>query len=220
MNRKIKNIIFDLGGVIINIDYKKTEQAFVQSGVNNFRELYSQFHTTQIFEELEKGIISAATFISEVKKVSPVSLEDHEIIDAWNAMLLDLPSGRLNFLYQLKNTYRTFLLSNTNEIHYEAVQNKYKERMNEEYLLNNCFEKAYYSHELNLRKPDVEIFNLVIEKNNLQADETLFIDDTPANIEGARKAGLNTCYLSGNRQLETLFSGYELKDHLISSKSM
>ena len=220
MSGKIKNIIFDLGGVIINIDYKKTEQAFVRLGVNNFRELYSQFHATQIFEDLERGLIPAVTFIDEIKKVSSVPLKNHEIIDAWNAMLLDLPEGRLSFLYKLKQRYRTFLLSNTNEIHYKAVQNIYKERMEKEYLLDSCFEKAYYSHELKLRKPDVEIFNLVIEQNNLQAGETLFIDDTPANVEGAGKAGLITCYLPASIRLEELFSGYLLKDQLISSKSM
>jgi glucose-1-phosphatase len=96
----------------------------------------------------------------------------------------------------------------------------YKERMEKEYPLDACFEKAYYSHELRLRKPDVEIFKYVLTKNHLVAEETLFVDDTPANVDGAVQAGIHAILLPGETAVEDLFSEYQLKHHLTSSKSI
>jgi putative hydrolase of the HAD superfamily len=217
----IKNIIFDLGGVILNLDYSKTEEAFIKLGINDFRKLYSQFHGSDLFINLETGKISARGFYEEIKKHTSNTIKDEEIKNAWNAMLLDFPVGRLNFLHNLKSRYKTFLLSNTNIIHYTAIQENYRDIMMAESPLENCFQKCYYSHQLGMRKPDKEIYEYVLSENNLAASETVFIDDTFPNVEGALKTGMMGIYLSVET-IEGIFPGFELSDgpHLISSKSM
>jgi putative hydrolase of the HAD superfamily len=143
-------------------------------------------------------------FISELRNYAPHTSEN-DIINAWNAMLLDFPAGRIAFLLQLKNRYRTFLLSNTNAIHHQAFQ---QIQLTPAGTLDDCFEKAYYSHEMGLRKPDAEIFQYVLEENNLSAAETLFIDDTISNIEGAMLVNLNCVHLQPNQPIEQILSGY------------
>jgi putative hydrolase of the HAD superfamily len=197
----IKNIIFDLGGVILNIDYFKTEKAFVDLGVHNFATLYSQFHATNLFKNLETGKISPDSFIDELQHFAP-NVSRENIIKAWNAMLLDIPAGRLEFLKDLKKRYRTFLLSNTNSIHYDAFQ----EIVGDPELLDSCFEKAYYSHDMGLRKPEREIYERVIFESGLNPAETLFIDDSPANVEGALSAHLKGYYLISPMTIEELLA--------------
>ena len=220
-NNAIRNIIFDLGGVILNIDYRKTEQAFNDLGVTEFRKLYSQFHASDLFINLETGRISPRGFIEEIKRYSSTKLSDNNIKQAWNAMLMDFPQGRLNFLNNIKRNYRTFLLSNTNEIHYNAIQENYSEVMKTETPLDGCFEKVYYSHQMGMRKPDKEVFEYVLYANHLDPAETLFIDDTFTNVEGALKTGINGLYLSTER-IEDLFSDFKLtaSNYLTSSKSI
>jgi glucose-1-phosphatase len=116
----IKNIIFDLGGVILNIDYNRTANAFRQLGCENFDELYSQQKQSGLFDEFETGKISPQAFINELLRVLPKGISAKQVIDAWNAMLIDLPKVRLEKLLEHKQNYRTFLLSNTNAIHEEA----------------------------------------------------------------------------------------------------
>lgn len=187
----IKNIIFDLGGVILNIDYNKTANAFKALGVTEFDSLYSQFKQNHVFDELEKGLSTESEFISSMQEIIP-NATPQQIIDAWNAMLLDLPPIRIDLLKMVGKNYRIFLLSNTNDIHFKAY-NSYIEK---EFDLNfnSLFEHAYYSHEIHLRKPESECFEYVCETNNLKKEETLFIDDSVQHIEGAVKFGLNTIH--------------------------
>ena len=198
----IRNIIFDLGGVILNIDYHQTEQAFIKLGIRNFNELYSQFHANSFFKDFEKGKINPRSFISQLKTYAP-GISESNIINAWNAMLLDFPAGRIGFLQKLKNTYRIFLLSNTNAIHHGAFQ---KIDLDSKGTLDSCFEKVYYSHEIGLRKPDKEIFELVLSENDLLAEETLFVDDTLANIEAAVSVNLKTIYLKPPERIEDILA--------------
>src|SRR5690606_34399821 len=119
----IKNIIFDLGGVILNIDYKLTEQAFVSLGLENFSQIYTQFQQNDIFDLYETGKITTADFIGAIKQYIPTA-SNEQITEAWNAMLLEIPLRRLQILQQLQIHFNTFLLSNTNEIHETAFNNK------------------------------------------------------------------------------------------------
>src|SRR6185436_4669476 len=118
--RDFKNIIFDFGGVIIDIDYHRTIEAFKQLGIKNFEEQYSKLKQSDLFDSLEKGTITSGVFHDRIRTISGLSLTDSQIDDAWNAILIDLPEENINFLKGLKNKYRIFLLSNTNEIHEKA----------------------------------------------------------------------------------------------------
>lgn len=187
----IKNIIFDLGGVILNIDYNKTSQAFKDHGLSNFDQLYSQFQQNNLFDELETGKISEVTFTQALQREIPTT-SIKNITDAWNAMLLDLPERRVNLLNMVKDNYNIFLLSNTNMIHYKA----YMEYIKSSYDLNfnSIFKKAYYSHEIGYRKPTKDCFEYVLHQNDLIPQETLFIDDSIQHIEGALSVGIHTVH--------------------------
>jgi FMN phosphatase YigB (HAD superfamily) len=181
----IKNIIFDFGGVVIDIDYHRTKDSFKDLGAENFDELYSQFQQKQLFSLFETGEINEDDFFSGLKSMLPVSIETEKLIHAWNAMLLDFPGENYEFLKSIKSRYRTFLLSNTNETHLEYYFNRIKEWYGIENM-DSLFEKTYYSCRLGLRKPNPEIFEFVLKDAGLLPEETLFIDDSPQHVEGAR----------------------------------
>ncbi len=184
----IKNIIFDLGGVILNIDIKRTENALKELGIDNFSTYMTSRHITSFFKEYEMGKIDDAGFIQSIQSLSPKPLSEEAIVNAWNALLLDFPQERIELLRKLKEKYRLFLLSNTNQIHYIKFQEQI--HLQTGGYLEDLFEKTYYSHAVGLSKPDVAIFQLVIDENKLDPAETLFVDDTEANMAGARQAGL------------------------------
>lgn len=193
--KKIKNILFDLGGIFIEIDFKKTKEAFVALGVVNFDDLYTQHTAASLFEKLETGIYSPIEFYEEFRKTTQLPLSNQQIQQAWNAMLGTFPLDRLEWLSEIKNKYAVYLYSNTNIIHYQAFQEIYRQCTGRK-SFDEYFIKAHYSHELGLRKPYPESFTKLLAVENLLANETLFIDDTPGNIEGAAQAGLQTVLLS------------------------
>jgi epoxide hydrolase-like predicted phosphatase len=193
-NNEIKNIIFDLGGVIINIDYNLTANAFEQMGISNFKELFSQAQQSHLFDLYEKGQISSAEFRIEIKKIIGHHYTDEAIDKAWNALLLDIPPNRLTLLDSVKTKYNTFLLSNTNDIHIETFNGYLKQTFGINNL-ENYFNKLYLSYKVGMRKPDAEIFELVLSENNLVPEETLFIDDSIQHIESAKKLGIQAYWL-------------------------
>ncbi len=199
----IKNIIFDLGGVIININYQLTLAEFKKIGLKDVDKIYTQFSQLDWFDKYDRGGISSETFISEFSKFLTPGTSPEQIINAWNAMLLDFPRERAELLLKLKERYRTFLLSNTNDIHINYFFHRIKELYGYDEM-KSFFEKDYYSHRLGMRKPDVEIFEFVMKENGLIATETLFIDDTLQHVEGARKAAnaatTNRIVNSGERE--------------------
>lgn len=190
----IKAIIFDLGGVFLNIDYPATRQAFIDLGIGQFDELFSQHHANDLFEQLETGKISPAAFYDAFRRETGLELSDEAIRTAWNAMLLDFPPERLQWLEQVATRYPVYLFSNTNQIHYDAFIETFRSQTGKPDF-NAYFVKAHYSHELGLRKPYPEAFTALLRLHGLDAATTVFIDDTWKNIEGARAAGLQTIYL-------------------------
>ena len=200
MIQGIRHIIFDLGGVLLNIDYRLTEQAFVKLGIENFSAIYSQLKQSTLFDELEVGRISQAEFFSKLKHTCNISSADEELELAWNAMLLDMPLRRLQLLEQLRHHYDLVLLSNTNEIH-EAAFNKIISGTHG-YSLGAFFDRVYYSHRIGMRKPDVEVFEMILNENGFKPGHTLFIDDSPQHIEGAKKAGIQTIWLEPGMTIE------------------
>ncbi|SDS46910.1 putative hydrolase of the HAD superfamily [Polaribacter sp. KT25b] len=200
--KKIKNIVFDLGGVIMNLDVPRTIKAFKELGITNIVNNTGHNYQHSFFYELEVGKISEDTFLESLLKLSSKSPSYLEIKKAWNQMILDMPKDRVDFLHDIKKTYNIFLLSNTNGIH----QKKYLDDFKDDYKtsFNKIFKKAYYSHEIGIRKPDVEIFNYILNDSNLKAEETLFMDDSFSNIEGAQKAGIKTFHVQNYNTIDVL----------------
>lgn len=197
----IKNIIFDLGGVLLDIDFNKTREAFIRSGVGNFDDYFQQSHSNPLFADLEKGLITPAEFYDLFRSGTGLAITDAEIIANWNALLGSYRPSSLSMLITLKEKYRLFLFSNTNLIHYEAFVSIFEAQFAEQ-KFHAYFEKAYYSHEMNYRKPDPASFLFITTENNLLPEETLFIDDTFKNIEGAKAAGLQTLWLENGMLIE------------------
>ncbi len=201
MIKGIKHIIFDLGGVLLNIDYKLTEQAFIDAGISNFAALYTQMGQSDLFDKLETGKIGRETFISAIQELSAVPLTEEQILSAWNAMLLDFPVRRLQLLQQLRLYYDLVLLSNTNEIHEETFNN---------ILLSSrgipnigvFFDKVYLSHRVGMRKPNRDIFERILEECSFKPEETLFIDDSPQHIATANELGIQTIFLEKGMTIE------------------
>jgi epoxide hydrolase-like predicted phosphatase len=196
---KYKNIIFDLGGVILNIDYSVLIRSFAALGIENFEEHFSKAQQEKFFDLYEKGLITSEEFCERLKKHCKPGVTNKDIEDAWNSMLLDLPQKRMDLLLRLRKEYRTFLLSNTNDIHMHWIYNYLSETFGIKDF-NGCFEKVYLSYKLHMRKPDAEIFEFVLKENNLKPEETFFIDDSPQHLEGAKKLGIQTYWLDVKRE--------------------
>jgi glucose-1-phosphatase len=190
----IKNIIFDLGGVILNLDNRRTEEAFTNLGVKDIRQYFGHGHAASFFKDYEVGRITDREFIDAIRGLIGAAVPDQAIIDAWNALLLDFPPERIRLLQELGKTHRIFLFSNTNSLHLTALRRIYADAFGVG-MLDDHFEKTYYSHLLGMRKPDRASYEHILRENNLQGSETLFVDDAIVNVEGAELAGLNGLYL-------------------------
>jgi len=193
----IENIIFDLGNVILNIDTRLSEKEFAKHGLSDFGNLYTLAAQAEIFDKLEIGAISPLEFYSEFRKIAKTDLPDEIIRSCWNALILDYPISRIELLKSLKSKYRTFLLSNTNKIHYEFYEDILRNEFGVDGL-EALLEKAYFSHEIGLKKPDSQIFEFVLLNSKLVPEETLFIDDNKDNILAADKLGFQTIWLKEN----------------------
>jgi glucose-1-phosphatase len=190
---KIKNIVFDLGGVIIDIHYNDTLEKFRQLGFDNFEEIYTQIKNTSLFDNLETGKIKPEAFRDELRKIKN-HLSDEQIDEAWNSMIGEMPGRNLALLKSIRTKYRTFLLSNTNAIHI-AYFRQYLQQTFGYDPLPEMFEHTWFSHEIGERKPTLAAYEYILKDGNLNPHETLFIDDLAVNIEGARKAGLLAYHL-------------------------
>jgi putative hydrolase of the HAD superfamily len=201
--QKIENIIFDLGGVLLDIDYNLTREAFEKLGVVDFDEMYSQVAADKLFQNLETGKISEPEFYKELNQATGLHLSELEIRNAWNAMLLSFREKSLEFLDRLKDCYPIYLLSNTNQIHLNSFYEIYhqKERKSS---FEQIFTNAFYSFEIGLRKPDLDCFEWVLNDLQIDPENSLFIDDSINNIHGAKKAGLQTLLLTPEKRIENL----------------
>lgn len=201
--QKTEAVIFDLGGVILNIDYNLTRNAFKAIGIKNFHDMYSQAAADDLFRKLETGKISENDFYREMNSRTSLSLSDSEIREAWNAMLLAFRETSLQFLDSLSGKYKLFLLSNTNHIHLDAFNKIYHNHQRQK-PFNRFFDKAYYSCEIGLRKPDADIYEFVLNENKLDAAKTIFIDDSLQNVEAAKKSGMQTILLEPGKFIENI----------------
>lgn len=190
---KIEAIIFDLGGVFIHIDYLATIKEFEKLGFHKAHHLYSQSEQAFLFQQYEIGEISTQHFINKLMELTKYNITPNQVVHAWNAMIGDIEMRSLDLLKALQGKYRLFMLSNTNELHFEIVKRKWQN--SDSNSMDFYFEKVYVSNKLGMRKPHKETFEAVCQINGLIPENTLFIDDSFQHIEGAQKAGLQTYHL-------------------------
>ncbi|PIQ22830.1 MAG: HAD family hydrolase [Cytophagales bacterium CG18_big_fil_WC_8_21_14_2_50_42_9] len=200
----IKNIIFDLGGVIINLSIQSSLDAFQKLSRSGQVIAFSQKEQSKLFDDYETGRISNAAFRQGLRVQYDIDASDAEIDEAWNAMLLDIPQERIDLLLTLGAQYRLFLMSNTNAIHLT----RFTQIVADSFTipsLDALFEKAYYSHLIGQRKPDAIVFEQILAQNNLIPAETLFIDDSSQHIAGAQTVGIKTLHLAPPLTINEVF---------------
>lgn len=197
---KIKNIIFDFGGVLFEIDYHLPVKEFAKLGYDEFANIYSQSAQNEMFDRLETGRVSNDEFMQYLHDRVPSATRE-EVDNAWNSILLHIMPEQVEAVYKVKqNGYRTFLLSNTNAIHVAAFEEMTDKVLGIDHF-KNAFEKVYYSNEIQYKKPYPETFLKVCEWNGLVPEETLFIDDSLQHVKGALEAGLHAYHLQAPERL-------------------
>jgi glucose-1-phosphatase len=200
---QLKNIIFDLGGVLLDIDYYRPVREFAALGIDGFEDMYSQAAANHLFEQLETGKISNEDFISTIAAMAPAPVTHQQVTRAWNSILLRFRQQSMLFLEALQQQYNIYLLSNTNNIHLEQIQKILQQDTGRQHL-DDYFTKAWYSSKAGLRKPEKEMYEFVLSDGDLRAGETLFIDDSAQNIDAAAALGIKTHLLLPGETVENL----------------
>ena len=214
MSAKIKNIIFDLGGVVLDIDENIVYKELEKLGIN-VSELPHSKDFTEIMSRFDTGIYTAPTFRKKMKALLGLEkMTDEKFDSIWNAMLLDIPHERIEAIEQIRKHYKIFLMSNTNEIHYDLYVRDLQLRFgyNE---FDELFNKSYFSFAEHLEKPDPRFFELILDHEHLLPEETLFIDDTAANIKVAKSLGIKTYHIRRDELVRNLFENGMLKEGVV-----
>jgi len=211
MSTKIKNIIFDLGGVILDIDESIVYKELEKLGIN-VSELAHSKEFIELISKFDTGIYTAPTFRKKAKALLGLEkMTDQKFDSIWNAMLLDIPRERIEAIEQVKKHYKIFLMSNTNEIHYDLYVRDLQLRFGYKEF-DALFDKSYFSFDIHLEKPDPRFFEMILDHEGLVPEETLFIDDTEANIKVAKKLGIRTYHIGREELVRNLFENGVLKD--------
>ena len=188
MAEKIKNLLFDLGGVICDIDINEGIESLENLGIKNINSFLNRYKQHGIFHDFECGTVDSATFCAKLRELAGKPyLSDNQILNAWNSIIIDFPINRLKRLKELKADYQMYLLSNTNPAHREFFPSQMGF-----YRIEDLFHKLFLSYEMGVCKPEPQIFEMVLKDANIKAEETLFIDDSAANIEAAKQMGFQT----------------------------
>jgi FMN phosphatase YigB (HAD superfamily) len=202
--KEIRNIIFDFGGVLFDIDYQRPVDAFRQLGITDFEVQFSKLQQSNLLDDYETGRISDDRFRERIRAMADRPLSDEQIDAAWNSILIGLPQAMVDFLGKVSVKYRVFLLSNTNSIHEKA----FREMLDQAFgpgFPEVLFEKTYLSHRIGKRKPDQEVFDFVLKDAGISKEDTLFIDDSPQHVDAARRAGIKALWLERQGTTEKLF---------------
>jgi glucose-1-phosphatase len=198
---QIKNIIFDLGNVLYDIDFEIMYQRFDQLGIPNFENHFTLNKSDELFFDLEKGFINEEEFCVGFNALYQLDLPRHQIIQAWNSLLIGFRKNSMEWVKANQELYPTFLYSNTNQIHYDYFIPQYAQEMGGNF--NDLFKKPYYSHEMGMRKPDPASFQFILDQEGLNASATLFIDDNEPNVLAAASVGLQVLFLKPGMYIET-----------------
>jgi FMN phosphatase YigB (HAD superfamily) len=205
--KNIKNIIFDLGRVITDIDFSKTIIAFGLLSNKSTEQILKMHQQTMLFKDMEEGKYTAPEFRKALNMHLNTKATDKELNDAWNAIIGETPWHRLEIINSLRPKYNTFLLSNTNEIHIDFVNNFLKKEYSIENL-NPFFDKVYYSHKIGFRKPKLAAYQYVLDDNKIKAEESVFIDDLQQNLDAANQLNINTILKKDDESLEDLLKKF------------
>lgn len=200
--KNIKAIIFDLGGVVLDLDRGRCIENFHSLGVNGIESFLNDYLPAGFLLQLEKGKISPEEFRNEIRKFTPKNLTDKQIDEAFCSFLVDIPVERLQLLLELRKRFKLYLLSNTNVIHMDFCKKNFFQWNG--YQLKDFFDKCYFSYEMGLAKPDPRIFTTLLEDAKLQPQECLFLDDGIKNIEEASKLGIQTHLVKEGEDLNFL----------------
>jgi putative hydrolase of the HAD superfamily len=205
---EIELIIFDLGGVLLDIDYTLTQAAFANLGIHDITSLYSKAAQSDIFDRLETGAISAEEFRAAIRKLVGKELSDDSIDEAWNALIQRMPPHRLERVVELRKSHRTCILSNTNNIHIPCFERLMLDQgLMEVYM--QAFEQLFYSSRIGLRKPDPDAFHYVLGAMKVSPEKALFIDDSIQHIVAARKLGIQSYHLEvGSEDISAIIARF------------
>lgn len=200
----IKNIFFDLGNVLLNLDFDASIRAFQKLGLNSSVVNNQHAYADPIFYELETGKISPEVFRKEVRLIlQNPDATDKQIDDAWSAMILDIPANRVKTVQNLSSNYNIYLFSNTNKIHIDRLLKIFKAEHGIDFP--SLFKTAFYSHDIQDRKPEISSFEKVIELSGVNPAESLFVDDLEKNIKAGEQAGFKTIWLKEGMKMAELF---------------
>ena len=203
MDKNIKNIVFDLGGVLVDLDFKSAINGLQKAGFANVKEQLQAFDREGIFQKFELGEMTDEEFRSAIRENSTVTLTDEEVDALWNLMLLEIPREKLELILDLRGKYMVYLLSNTNSIHWDYVcKNAFNYRG---FRMDDYFEETFLSYEMHLAKPDKAIFEKMLNDANLLPEETLFIDDLEANCKAAEEVGIHAHHYHIGDDLSKIF---------------
>lgn len=199
----ISTLIFDFGGVLINLNRQRCVEKFIDFGITNAPQLLDNYHQMGVFDQLENGDISNEQFYTEIRKISGKNITNQQIHDAFISFLEDVPTEKLELLLRLRQKFRVLMLSNTNAIHFPWCEKNIFSYKN--YSLFDFFDHCYLSYKMNLSKPNPEIFRILLQKEQLLPQECLFLDDGEKNIQTAEILGFNTYFVHKNEPLSPLF---------------
>jgi FMN phosphatase YigB (HAD superfamily) len=205
----IKCLIFDFGNVLLTLDEEKTNLYFQKildpQRCEDIQEI--------VFDPFERGEISEEAFFNRLQRRSKEVLLGDYYVDAWNSMLGHFPENRIQSLISYRKKYKILLLSNTNITHLRTVKRRIKRENGIDDFEIKLFDKAYFSHEIHMRKPEERIYKYVLEKENLIPQECLFIDDKIENCESAIQCGIHAYHHNPKDEI------FELLENLIDSKN-
>lgn len=196
----VKNIIFDLGNVLYDIDFEIMYKRFHELGIPNFENHFTLNQSDPLFFDLEKGFIDEVAFCSRFNQLYNLSLNKDQIIEAWNSLLIGFREKSLDWLKSNQSNFSLFLYSNTNQPHQDYFLAQYTREIGGDF--NTLFKKPYYSHEMGMRKPDPASFQYILDQEGLKAAETLFIDDNEPNVAAAASVGFQVLYLQPGMHIE------------------
>ncbi|GBG96919.1 HAD family hydrolase [Lactococcus termiticola] len=189
----MKNIIFDLGAVIIDLDLPEMSRRFESLGVKDFQSHFNLNKQGRLFTDLEEGLISPEAFCEGLRELFKIEASDEAIIQAWNGILTDFRPERMALLERLSKDFKLYLFSNTNKIHADCFEASCQKTCHRS--LQSYFTASFYSHDIHDRKPRLSSFEAVCQLAGIKAEETVFIDDNADNVAGAREAGLQAYHL-------------------------
>ena len=201
-----KNILFDLGGVILDINVQATLKQFYELGFPAELMQFPNSMTTDLYFRYETGKLDTEQFRNEIRKAAGIEMTDHAFDEAWNAMLVGFPEERIALLKRLSKRYNLYMLSNTSSLHVKVFEKMYLEAAGEP--MQEVFKKIYYSHEIAWHKPDLEAWEYVLNDAHIKAEETLFLDDNIHNIKASQELGFQTIHIHERIQLMSL--GFDL----------